>query len=40
MRHLIERVLELEAEEEGPVIRHSDVAGRESSDEELKALLE
>lgn len=40
MRHLIERVLELEAEEEGPAIRHSDVAGRESSDEELKALLE
>jgi cell division protein FtsZ len=40
MRHLIKRVLELEGEEEGPVIRHSDVAERESSDEELKSLLE
>ncbi len=40
MRHLIKRVLELEEEEEGPTIRHSDVADRESSDEELKALLE
>jgi cell division protein FtsZ len=40
MRHLIKRVLELEEEEEGPVIRHSDVDERESSDEELKSLLE
>ena len=40
MRHLIKRVLELEEEEEGPVIRHSDVDERESSDEELKTLLE
>jgi len=39
MRHLIERVLELE-EEEGPTLRPASVEDMESTEEELRALLE
>ena len=40
MRHLIERVLELAEEEEGPVIRPTSVEEMESNDAELRRLLE
>ena len=40
MRHLIERVLEMEKMEEGPSIRDSSIEDREASDAELRALLE
>ena len=40
MRHLIERVLELADEEEGPSIRPTSVEEMESNDAELKRLLE
>ena len=40
MRHLIERVLELADEEEGPSIRPASVEEMESNDAELKRLLE
>ena len=40
MRHLIERVLELAEEEEGPSIRPTSVEEMESNDAELKRLLE
>jgi len=39
MRHLIDRVLELE-EEEGPILRPTSVEDMESTEEELRALLE
>ena len=40
MRHLIERVLELADDEEGPAIRPSSVEEMESNDTELRKLLE
>ena len=40
MRHLIERVLELAEEEEGPSLRPTSVEEMDSNDEELKRLLE
>ena len=40
MRHLIERVLELSEEEEGPAIRPTSVEEMESNDTELRKLLE
>ena len=40
MRHLIERVLELAEEEEGPTIRPTSVEEMDSNDAELKRLLE
>jgi len=40
MRHLIERVLELADEEEGPSLRPSSVEEMNSNEEELKRLLE
>lgn len=40
MRHLIERVLEMEKMEDGPSIRESSIEDREASDAELRALLE
>lgn len=40
MRHLIERVLELAEEEEGPSLRPSSVEEMNSNEEELKRLLE
>ena len=40
MRHLIERVLELAEEEEGPSIRPTSVEDMDSNDAELRSLLE
>ena len=40
MRHLIERVLELAEEEEGPSVRPTSVEEMESNDAELRRLLE
>ena len=40
MRHLIERVLELADEEEGPTIRPTSIEEMDSNDAELRRLLE